>query len=557
MHTTPTVLLTQEHIYASKKSTLNITRLSLWGGAVIGIAITATTSKNGFSWFSTLFLLGFVGLLDWFFRRQMRSGKVYASLDDSGIASEAFGGEVKRFEWKDVSEIALTRVQNYPVLQLVLKASTEHPDKRNFLTGHNAARPSLALAALDLMTQEKLFQSIQMRVRSSSLGNDLPKMENQLTHENEFQEKLKSFAPIPWLTYGLIAINVAIWLATLGYGAGVGASSPDLLLLWGGNAASEVQRGEWWRMVSAIFLHNGLMHVALNMVGLYSVGMTVERIYGHKLFALIYFGSGLFGSALSLHFSAQKAVSVGASGAVFGVTGALLIAMLQHRKQLPKTMSKQTLGSLGFFIFYALAQGLSKPGIDNAAHIGGLLAGCLLAYLLPERFDMENFVSKYKTRAFAGVLLALGATAGLASIAPTAQVDQRGGLQFARGMQKFSAAVQAVQREAALVKSGEISELDSDNRSRTVFAPMMRDVVADLGKVQLPSSDPRNAVLVGSQKLAVLLLESLAMESVVREGSSKPVPANPVRMAEIEKETQTTSDHLVALQRVIATQKKP
>lgn len=379
----------QEHIYASKKSTLNIARLSLWGGAAIAIAIPATTSKNGFSWFVALFVLGFVGFLDWFFRRQMRSGKVYASLDDSGISSEAFGGQVKRFEWKDVSEVALTRVQNYPMLQLVLKASAERPDKRNFFTGHNVARPALALAALDQAAQEKLFQSIQMRVQSSSLGVAPPKLDNQLTQENEFQERLKSFAPIPWLTYGLIAINAAIWLATLGYGAGVGASPSDLLLRWGGNAASEVQRGEWWRMASAMFLHSGLMHVALNMLGLYSVGITVERIYGHRLFALIYFGSGLFGSALSLHFSAQKAVSVGASGAVFGVTGALLIAMWQHREQLPKTMGKQTFGSLGFFIFYALAQGFSKPGIDNAAHIGGLLAGCLLAYLLPERFDME------------------------------------------------------------------------------------------------------------------------------------------------------------------------
>lgn len=124
-------------------------------------------------------------------------------------------------------------------------------------------------------------------------------------------------------------------------------------------------------------------------------------------------------------------------------------------------------------------------------------------------------------------------------------------------MQKFNAVTQTMQREVALVKTGKMSELDSDNRSRTVFAPMMRDVVTDLNKVQLLSSDPRKAVLVDMQKLAVLMLESLAMESVVQEGTHKPVPTNPARMAEIEKEMQAIGEHLSTLQTGLAPQRKP
>lgn len=513
----------------------------------MGIIISAATSKSGFSWFVTLFMLGFAGLMDWFLRRQTQSGKVFATVDASGITSPAFGGQYKRFEWKDVSEVTLSRVQNAPMLQLVLKASLERPDKRRFWTGTNAARPMLPMAALDQATQDKLFAAIGHHVQMGGFGDAPPKLDNQLTQENEFQDRLKSFAPVPWLTYGLIAVNSAIWLASLMHGAGVTVSPPDLMLRWGGNAASEVQRGEWWRMFSAMFLHSGLMHVTFNMLGLYSVGVTVERIYGHRLFALIYLGSGLLGSALSLHFSAQKAVSVGASGAVFGVAGALLVAMLQHRKQLPKSLGKQTLTSTGFFILYSLSQGLATPGIDNAAHIGGLFAGCLLAYILPERFDLEKFVQIYRGRALGGLLLVATATVGLTSVAPPAQVDQRGIAYFAEGMRKLDEVMQALQREAQKGKEGKLTEREIDERSRTVFAPRMRDVVATFNQAQLPHADPRQPLLNNAKRMSELLVESLAMESVVREGSSKPEPVDLQRAAVIEKEILDIAQHIAAL----------
>lgn len=533
----------QEEYFASKKSSLTRIRFGLWGGAAIGIALAAAASKNGSSWFGALFLLGFVGLLDWFMRKQMYSGKVFATVDARGITSPAFNGKLKRFEWKDVTEVSHTSVQNVPVLQLVLRASSERPDKRNFWTGQNLARPMLTLSALDDATQDKLFQSIQRYVQTSEVGITSPKFENPIASEKEFHNRLKSFAPVPWLTYSLIGINVAVWLASLFQGASMAESPVDLLLSWGGNAASEVQRGQWWRLVSAMFLHSGLMHVALNMLGLYSVGVTVERIYGRLLFALIYFGSGLVGSALSLHFAAQTAVSVGASGAVFGVTGALLVGVLQHRNHLPKTISKQTLSTMAFFVLYSLAQGFAKPGIDNAAHVGGLLAGGLLAYILPGRFELKKFVQYHKSRALIGLFVVTGATTALASLAPTAQVDQRGGILFADGMRKMSAALLAMQREGEQVKAGKISERESDDKSRTVFAPMMRDVVVSLDRAKLSSIDPRQPLLYDAQRMAALLVELLEMPSEIPEGSTKPQPVNLLRAAEIEKEMQMISQH--------------
>lgn len=546
-----------EEFYASKNSPTNVARMTLWGGAFVGIGLVVFTSKNGVPWSVPAFVLGFVALLDWYLRRQMRSGKVFVSLNADGIASELFDGKSKRFAWTEVSAVTLTRIQNAPRLQLVLKAAPNRPDKRQFLTSRNPARPVLPLSALNQAEQIRLFNTITAQLQSRTADQATPLLDNQLQEELEFQQRLKAFAPVPWLTYGLIAVNVIVWLASLMYGGGVKGSPTDLLLRWGGNAASEVQRGEWWRMATAMFLHSGLKHVAFNMLGLYSLGIVVERVYGHRLYALIYFGSGLVGSALSLHFAAQRSVSVGASGAVFGIAGAMLIAFLQHRKELPKAMGKQTLVSLGIFILYSLAQGFTQPGIDNAAHVGGLLAGCLLAYVLPERFDMEKFVRQYKQRAVVALVLAIGGTVALAGLAPVAKVDQRGGLYFTDGARKLAEVGKVMERDAQLVKEGKMSEIQSDERSRTVLAPMMRDVIASLDKAKLAETDLLAPTLTDLKRYSALILESLEMQSVVPAGSSKPEPVDPQRMAEIEKEVKALAQHIQFLKGELAKKKGP
>ncbi len=546
-----------ELFYSSKSSLIGKTRLWLWvGGAIsILIAIPGTKSVGVLLWVAAI-TLGVLALMDWFLRKQMHSGKVLATLDEAGIASPVFNGKTKHYRWDAIASASVTRVQNAPVLQLLLHPTAGLADKRSFLTGRNPLRPSLVLSALDDAAQERLLQLVQQHIHKNSRpGQVLQALDNQIAEERAYQERLKSFAPIPWLTYGLIAINALVWIAMLNYGGAFAGTPSDLLLRWGGNAASEVQRGQWWRMASAMFLHSGFMHVALNMLGLYSAGVAVERIYGHRLFALIYLGSGLVGSALSLHFAAQSAVSVGASGAVFGITGALLVALVQHHKQLPKTMGKQTLGSLAFFILYALAQGFGKQGIDNAAHVGGLVAGCLLAYVLPGRFDLDKYVRSYTRRATIGLAIAAGATIGVATLAPAAQVDQRGMLLFAQGMQSFGKTFTALQTEAQQVKAGELSERESDERSRTVYAPMMRKVRDELALARLPATDPRLPLLKEAQRMTELMEESLAMESVFPEG--KPAPADPARMAVIQAEMTEIAQRIETItQGLQATKKK-
>lgn len=537
--------------FPSRKSALGKARRSLritWGiWSVISLLIfNGNLAVAG--WAIGIFTAIMLPVELWL-RNRMKPGLPAVRLTSHAIESDSFSGKTKVLRWRDIASVAFTPIQGTPYLQFVLRDTAGLPNSRNFWTGANPAQPMLLLSSLSPEDQEALLGAISARLAHiSGKSSSTVALDNEIRAEREFAEKLKSFAPHTWATYALVAANIGIWLWTLTAGASLLNTPAENLLHWGGNAASEVQRGEWWRLLNATFLHNGMMHVAMNMLGLFTAGVIVERVYGHRLFLLIYFGSGLIGSALSLHYSAQQAVSVGASGAVFGITGALLVGFLQHRDKLPKASSRQMISGVGFFVAYSLLQGFGKQGIDNAAHIGGLLGGCLLAYILPERFDLEHYRKTFAGRAAAALLASAIATMAIAIEAPPASVDQA--KVFAsteylkRGLARFDEYFKELKQLNDDAESGKISEWEADERGRRVYAPKFRMVVDDLAQVTLHPGDQRKELLADIKKISELMAESLAMKSVVQSGSAKPQPADPVRIAQIENELKALAGRM-------------
>lgn len=190
--------------------------------------------------------------------------------------------------------------------------------------------------------------------------------------------------PRPWVTYALVAANVAIWILTLTLGASAGSPSPQWLFDHGGNLGAVTLDGEEWRLFTSMFLHAGALHVGMNVLGLVGSGRLAERWFGRLGFAAIYLISGLAGSlATALR---PGVVSVGASGAIFGVLGAVGAYYALHRERMDPATAKEASGLL-VFIAYNFVFGLSMSGIDMYAHLGGLVAGfaCGLALELGRR----------------------------------------------------------------------------------------------------------------------------------------------------------------------------
>jgi rhomboid protease GluP len=207
-------------------------------------------------------------------------------------------------------------------------------------------------------------------------------------------------------THLLILLNLLAFAVMLGFGAGFWHTNNSVQLAWGANFGPATKDGEWWRLGSALFLHFGILHLAMNMLSLWDGGRLVERMYGPARFVLIYFCSGLTGNLLSLIAQGDRAVSGGASGAIFGVYGALMVFLWRERRQLnPSEFKWLFWGAVGFSAI-TIFLGLQITGIDNAAHIGGLLGGILAGAALLRPLQPERPVGR--KRWFAAAALCAG-----------------------------------------------------------------------------------------------------------------------------------------------------
>lgn len=210
-----------------------------------------------------------------------------------------------------------------------------------------------------------------------------------------------TFAPLPLLdqliarrrripvTTLLLAANVSVFVAMLLSGAGLWHSSNDVQFAWGANFGPATKDGEWWRLGSALFLHFGLLHLAMNMASLWDGGRLVERMFGPARFAVIYFVSGLAGNLLSLIVQGDRAISGGASGAIFGVYGALLAFLWQQRATLDRREFTRLFWGACLFAAVTIFLGFQIAGIDNGAHIGGFVAGLLAGAALTRPLSAE------------------------------------------------------------------------------------------------------------------------------------------------------------------------
>lgn len=179
----------------------------------------------------------------------------------------------------------------------------------------------------------------------------------------------------PFLTYTFLVINIIIFgLMTL---AG-GSTEQRVLIAFGAKVNSLILEGEVWRLITSIFVHIGVLHLFFNLYALKALGSLAEEMFGHRKFFFIYLLAGLGGSISSFIFS--SALSAGASGAIFGLLGALVYYSYKR----PSLWKSGLRTNLILVILVNIAFGLIVPGIDNFAHLGGLLTGTLITILIPK-----------------------------------------------------------------------------------------------------------------------------------------------------------------------------
>lgn len=186
----------------------------------------------------------------------------------------------------------------------------------------------------------------------------------------------------PYLTYFIITINVLVFFAT--YLFGKGSQDSLTLLRFGANYAPLVKNGEYYRLITSAFLHAGIFHLLFNCYALYIVGMQIESFLGKTKFLIVYLFSALTGSLMSVIFN--DSICVGASGAIFGLFGALLYFGYHYRIYLGTVIKSQIIP----LILFNLALGFVLNGIANSAHIGGLVGGLLITMTLGVKYKSSK-----------------------------------------------------------------------------------------------------------------------------------------------------------------------
>lgn len=220
------------------------------------------------------------------------------------------------------------------------------------------------------------------------------------------------------LTWVILVINVALFLAAWGYGEvalreGLGLSAKvlnvgQLTFVTGMKLTEQIAAGQWWRLISSAFVHMDWSHILFNGYGLYVLGPIIEKFYGRWRWLVVYFGAAIISSLAS--FFLNDAISGGASGAIYGLVGAAFVFGYKYKDELPARVSRALTSGMLPWVVVGIGVGfLDILPMDNAAHIGGLVSGAALAAMMKSEAvaEQRSKVGELAVRGFAGVLVGL------------------------------------------------------------------------------------------------------------------------------------------------------
>jgi rhomboid protease GluP len=208
------------------------------------------------------------------------------------------------------------------------------------------------------------------------------------------------------VTFALIGLNLALFLLMSLTGPHLLQPTSEQILRWGGNYGPLTIGGQWWRLITAMFIHLGLLHLLVNMWCLYHLGTLAEQIYGGPSVLSLYLLTGVAGGIASL-MKNPSILSAGASGAVFGLAGAVIVTLCLGKLPAPPRELKVLLLSLIAFAGYNLTFGFIRGGVDNGAHVGGLVSGLVIGAVLSPKPVTRSALRRERVRVFSLTLVAL------------------------------------------------------------------------------------------------------------------------------------------------------
>ncbi|CAB3756498.1 rhomboid family intramembrane serine protease [Paraburkholderia humisilvae] len=352
-------------------------------------------------------------------------------------------------------------------------------------------------------------------------------------HERaRFLQQVMTRTPHLWATWAIVAMTSLVFFVMVARGAGFGTVKSASAIAYGSNYGPYTVSGQWWRLLTSVFIHFGFVHFVFNMIVLVQTGRIVERLFGNVRFLVIYLFAGLTGSLMSLLWH-PGINSAGASGAIFGVLGSLLAYVLRYSDSIPRSIFLKHFRMAALFIGYNLYWGFTHRGIDNGAHVGGLIGGFMLACVLAPPID-DSDSSRERSAFVFGASGAVACTVlgGLmwALLTLSARPDRQEAMQFSEVLQQLgpveSKAIADVKSLAREPVTGE-GRAEYAGRIRTTVIPEWNQLYAAIDKVQVPAGSSDAALkdgllrYYGDVTKAMQLLADMADSNQLRDYGAK------------------------------------
>lgn len=325
---------------------------------------------------------------------------------------------------------------------------------------------------IDLRSTYKV-EDVERRYEEIKLKFSEPGMSAvSVTGKKKFNNPLSFFLPVKGylVTPIIIDLNILVFLIMVLSGVNILIPDSEALLNWGANFRPLTMEGQWWRLLTCCFLHIGIIHLLMNMYALVFIGILLEPLLGAKRFISAYLLTGIASSVTSLYWH-DTTISAGASGAIFGMYGVFLALLTTN--VVKKAERKALLSSIVLFVGYNLVYG-TKSGVDNAAHVGGLLSGILLGYIFYPAFYKPAIKNIVNITITAGMVVVMVG----AYFLYTNTSDDIG--KYDQYMQEF-----AMNEQIAINRVYHISDGESEDTARIIWNRNL-NLMEQIDKLKLP-----------------------------------------------------------------------